>query len=159
MLRTAVILSMSVAVAACSRNGPPSAASDGRLNGEWEIALTLRPAPGTRTADSVSTLGTVAFVPNRAGARIAAFGGVPQQVGTHNLRLERLVPELDSRSLTPVAAGASSGDSVHLVLDPGTDEPILLRGIWRGAEVTGDWLIHRRAGIDREGRFSLRRPP
>jgi hypothetical protein len=157
MPRTALILS--IVLAACGRSGAPGPASDGRLNGEWEIALTVQPTLGASASDSMPTRGTVAFVPNQAGVRVASFAGVPQQVGTHNLRLERLVPSLDLRSATPAAAGSSSQDSVHLVLDPDTDEPILLRGVWRGAEVTGDWLIHRRAGIDREGRFSLRRPP
>ncbi len=159
MNRAQWILSMSFVLAACGREGPADAPSDGRLNGEWEIALSVQPTAEGKDVDSASTHGTVAFLPNRARARVAGFGGVPQQVGTHNLRLDRLAPDLDSRSATPIAAGSSAGDSVHLVLDAGTDDPILLRGVWRGMEVTGVWLLHHRAGIDEEGRFSLRRLP
>jgi hypothetical protein len=140
-------------------NGEPSA--DGRLNGEWEIALTVLPGAFARgeSGDTATVRGTLAFVPNDARTRVPGFGSIPQQIGTHNLRLNRVVPELSSPTTSPIAAGASAGDSVRTVLDPEAGEPIVLRGIWQGSNVTGQWSVHRRAGIDQEGRFSLRRPP
>ena len=125
------------------------------------LILTAVTAPATRTLEtsgySAAVRGTLAFVPNRAGTRVPGFHGVPQQLGTHNLRLDRLVPGLDPQTIAPIAVGATAGYSVPIGLDPDAGEPILLRGTWQGSAVTGEWLMHRRAGIDREGLFSLRR--
>ncbi len=83
----------------------------------------LTPVPSrvraSRRASSREARGTIAFVLNRAGTRVADFGGVPQQVGTHNLRLGPLAPDLDPRTASPTAAGSSAGDSVRIVIDPG----------------------------------------
>ena len=157
----AALVGMTALLAAGCGGGKGEAASDGRLNGEWEIALTIVPAAFGREGggDTSTARGTLAFVPNQAGARISGFTTIPQQVGTHNVRLDRLVPELNPGTTVPIAAGSSAGDSVRMVLDPGSGEPIVLRGTWQGSEVAGEWMVHRRAGIDQEGRFSLRRRP
>ncbi len=146
-------------LAACGGGGKGAGAIDGRLNGEWEIVLVRVPGTFGREGlkDTTVARGTLAFVPNRAGTRVPSFGSVPQQVGTHNLRLDRLVPDVNPRTAVPMAAGSSAGDSVRLVLDPVSGEPIVLRGTWQGSQVTGEWMAHRRTGIDQEGRFSLRR--
>lgn len=159
MDRTGLIAVIALFSAGCGGAAPLDATRDGRLNGEWEIALTILPTAFKREdgGDTTATHGTLALLPNRAGTRVPSFGGIPEQVGTHNLRLNRLVPELSSRTNVPLVAGSSVGDSVRMVLDPGAGEPIVLRGRWRGSEVTGEWIVHRRSGLDQEGRFSLRR--
>lgn len=155
------IVTIALLAAACDGGRQGGAAQDDRLKGEWELVLTIFPATFGREGggDTATVRGTLAFVPNRAGTRVPSFGGIPQQVGSHNLRLDRLVPELSPRTTVPMAAGTSVGDSVRMVLDPGSGEPIVLRGAWRESEVRGEWMVHHRAGIDQEGRFSLRRPP
>jgi hypothetical protein len=159
--RAGLIGGIVLLAAGCGGAGKGEPSPDGRLNGEWEIALTVLPGAFARegSGDTATVRGTLAFVPNDARTRVPSFGSIPQQVGTHNLRLNRVVPELSSPTTSPIAAGASKGDSVRMVLDAESGEPIVLRGTWQGSDVTGQWSIHRRAGIDQEGRFSLRRPP
>jgi hypothetical protein len=152
------IVAIMLLVAGCGGGGDVVKGSDQRLAGEWDIELTMSPVPFGRAGDTATVQGTVAFVPNRAGTRVPSFGGTPQQLGTHNARLDRLIPDLDPRTAVPMAAGSSAGDSVRLVLDPGSSEPIVLRGVWQDEGVQGEWTAHRRAGIDKEGRFTLRRP-
>ncbi|HEY8258974.1 MAG TPA: hypothetical protein VIG08_15045 [Gemmatimonadales bacterium] len=161
MERTGLIVAIALLSVGCGGAGPGDASPDARMNGEWEIALTILPTAFAREGggDTTATRGTLALLPNRAGTRVPGFAGIPQQVGTHNLRLNRLVPELGSRTNLPVVAGSSAGDSVLMVLDPGAGAPIVLRGRWEGSEVMGEWMVHRRSGLDQEGRFSLRRPP
>ena len=161
MAQPGVIAAIVLLTAGCGGSGQGEPTQDGRLNGEWEISLTVSPGTFARewSGDTATVRGTLAFVPNRAGTRVPSFGSIPQQVGTHNLRLNSMVPQLASPTTTPMAAGASAGDSVRLVLDPESGEPMVLRGTWQGSDVTGQWTVHRRAGIDQEGRFSLRRPP
>jgi hypothetical protein len=145
---------------ACGGAAQGGLAPDGRLNGEWEISLTVAAGTFDRevSGDTGPVRGTLAFVPNEAGSRVPSFAGIPEQVGTHNLRLNRVVPELSTPTTSPLAAGASTGDSVRIVLDPQSGEPIVLRGTWQDSMVTGEWIVHRRAGIDQSGRFTLRRP-
>ena len=157
--RATLMAGLAFLTAGCGDAGM-RATADGRLNGEWEIALTV--LPGTlaheRGGDTATVRGTLAFVPNDARTQVPSFDGVPQQVGTHNLPLSRVMPELSAPAISPIAAGASVGDSVRLVLLPESGEPIVLRGTWQGPDVTGQWSVHRRAGIDEKGRFSLHRP-
>lgn len=160
MARAGLIGTIALLAAGCGDSGQRGPSTDGRLNGEWELALSIVPAVGLAIAgDTTPARGTLAFVPNSSAVHVPGFVGIPQQVGTHNLRLERIIPGLSPRSTEVLAAGVSTGDSVRMVLDPESGEPIVLRGRWQGSDVTGQWTLHRRAGIDQEGRFSLRRPP
>ena len=160
MIRARTVATIALLAAACGGGARPSGDVDDRLSGEWEIALTRSPSGfGAGRVDTATVRGRVAFLPNRSGGVVSSFGGVPRQVGTHNVRLDRLVPDIDPRAALPLAAGSSAGDSVRIVLDPGDDEPLVLRGAWRGAMVAGAWVAHHRAGIDQEGRFTMRRPP
>lgn len=142
----------------CGGSDQRGTSRDARLNGEWEIALTVFPGSFAHEGDTGTVRGTLAFVPNDAGTRVPSFGGIPEQVGTHNLRLARVLRELSTSTTAPMAAAISSGDSVRMVLDPESGEPVVLRGTWQGPAVAGQWSVHHRAGIDQEGRFSLRRP-
>ena len=157
--RAALIGAMALLAAGCHGSDQGESAPDGRLNGEWEIALTIAPFGRESASDTTPARGTLAFVPNSAAVRVPGFTGVPQQVGTHNLRLDQIVPDLSPRTTEALAAGSSIGDSVRLVLDPGSGDLVVMRGRWQDSAVTGEWMVHRRAGIDREGRFSLRRRP
>lgn len=162
MVPTSPIVIVILLLTACG--GAPvrrdGAAGDPRLDGEWEIVLTISPSPFGREIRGTTgrAQGTVAFVPNRAGTAIPGFGGVPQELGTHDLGLAELLPEFSDGRALPMAAGSGAGDSVHLVLQTGSGQPVVLHGTWRENEVTGEWMAHRRAGIDQEGRFTLRRP-
>jgi hypothetical protein len=160
MAQVGLIGMIALLTAGCGGSGQGEPTLDRRLDGEWELALSIAPAFGREIAgDTIPARGTLAFVPNSAAVRVPGFNGVPQQVGTHNLRLDRIIPGLSPRTSEVLAAGLSAGDSVRMVLDPESGEPVLLRGAWQGSGVTGLWSVHRRAGIDQEGRFSLRRPP
>ncbi|MGH7499775.1 MAG: hypothetical protein ACREL3_13090 [Gemmatimonadales bacterium] len=161
MTNRARVVAIALLVTACGGGREGGSVLDDRLNGEWELVLTARPATFTAGAvtESATARGTLAFLPNTAGAVVPNFKGTPQQVGTHNLQLGALVPELSPRAAAPMAAAASVGDSVRVVLDPSSVEPIILRGSWQGGEVAGEWTAHQRAGIDRGGRFTLRKRP
>ena len=158
--RARAIVTWTLLAAACGgaeRSGS-GMVKDDRLDGEWELTLTVMPtALALETHEGPTEAhGTVAFVANHAGAPVPGFGTTPEQVGTHNLPLGLVVPGLD-RAGTPTAAGTSTGDSVRLMLDSQSDEPVVLRGVWQGAGASGEWTAHRRADIDRGGRFTLRR--
>lgn len=161
MTRLRSLISIAWLAAGCSRGQAVDGVADQRLSGEWDIVLTLSPTSIAQVGrrDTAGVRATVAFLPNRADTRVPSFGGVPQQLGTHNARLDRLVPDIDPRTALPMAAGSSAGDSVRLVLDQGSGEPIVLRGTWQDGGVQGEWMAHHRAGIDQGGRFTLRRPP
>src|SRR2546426_2068589 len=158
MARAGMIGALALLAAGCGSTGKGESSSDGRLNGEWRITLRLAPPFGRGPAgDTEVASGTLAFIPNSAVIHVPGFGGVPQQIGTHNVRLDRIVPELSPRTTEALAAGLSTGDSVRLVLDPGSGDLIILRGRWQDSSVTGEWMFHRRAGIDEAGTFTLRR--
>ena len=133
----ALALTIALLVTACGGGRQGEGVHDDRLNGEWDLVLTALPTDLTARAagESATARGTLAFLPNRAGALVPNFKGMPQQVGTHNLQLGGLVPELGPPAAPPMAAGASAGDSVRVVIDPASAEPIILRGSWQGGEV------------------------
>lgn len=80
--RAGLIATIALQMSACGEAGEGESAPDGRLSGDWEISMTVVSGVIEREAQirGAPVRGSVVLIPNRAGIRIQAFGGIPQQI-------------------------------------------------------------------------------
>ena len=170
MIPKCVVLLVFMSVA-CGH--PPSdgrASSIGGANdlvGLWDATLSLVHhyplEPGPPTARSVC--GTLGFVENR-GRVDSDTESTPRQIGVYDLALTRIGLEWRGEPAFPVAVAVSgsgtdssgraqTGDSVRIVLNPGSDERIVLLGRFVTAGIDGEWTAQSARGTA-SGAFALR---
>lgn len=131
------------------------------LVGAWDVSLSLsRAYPLGLTPKTRQICGTVGFVENHQ----ASDGSTDDDRGVYDLDLARLgLGWLDVPSY-PIAVatihanavkGESSSDSVAIVLNPGSDERIILLGRYELGGINGKWTAQSARGMA-TGEFLLR---
>lgn len=144
-----------------------SSAGANNLVGLWDAALSLAHPyplePDSPTARSVC--GTLGFVDNH-GRIDGGTESEPLQIGVYDLALTRIGLEWRGEPAFPVAVAsggaapdsssrAEAGDSVRIVLNPGSDERIVLLGRYDARRIEGEWTAQSARGTA-SGAFSLR---
>jgi len=150
-IRTAVA---SLAISACRASPVVDLEAAALLEGEWNLALSVDPAPGLPGPEAIR--GTVALLANRAGIKAPEFPGIPLNVGVHDLALGHLSPGLGGEGL-PEVIGGVAGDSVVMVIGPGANHPMHLRGRFGADSIVGRWTAYQRAGPAYVGSFVMTR--
>jgi hypothetical protein len=157
-----------VLLAACSGGSAAVIANNEResnrqLTGAWDATLSLaRPYPLAFNAPPARRIcGTIGFVEGRA---LADDGGNYESNGVYRLDLGRLGLDWLDDSRYPIAlarqpmsakADSAAADSIAIVLNPDSQERILLLGRYDAGEIDGDWTAQSARGTA-SGSFSLR---
>lgn len=157
-----IIIAVTVLLApACRRDGKVweaelTAAGAIRLVGLWTIRLRTDRSPGVE--EGAQSTGEVAFTLNHERLRGKGFDRLPMLFGTYAIDFTSLGLGAGSGADAPEAEGNLRGDSVSIILAPGSAVPIALRGAVSGDSVSGRWQTTRRSGVAATGEFVLRRP-
>jgi len=165
----AVALSVSLLACAGAENdasSPSDAAGDLSMIGAWDAQLSLQHAYplGLRAPADHRICGTIGFVENHNHSRFS-IGEMPT-LGVYDLDLARLGLDWLNDNSYPAAvasvvdrAGAERDrtprDSITIVLNPGSQERIVLRGQASADGIDGDWTAQSARGTA-TGSFSLR---
>lgn len=136
------------------------------LVGAWDAQLSLKRPYQLGLSDPVARriCGTMGFVENHY-ATADATDGAPS-VGVYDLDLSRLGLDWLNTTAFPTAVASDagdvrarvnerSGDSVTIILNPGSSERIVLLGRYNAAGIDGDWVAQSVRGTA-SGAFSLR---
>lgn len=134
-----------------------------QLTGAWDASMSLaRPYPLAFNASPARRIcGTIGFVDGRAQTNSDANY---ESNGVYRLDLNRLGLDWLDDSRYPVAlarqpmavkAHSAAADSVTIVLNPDSQERILLLGRYDDAGIDGDWTAQSARGTA-SGSFSLR---
>jgi hypothetical protein len=149
-----VIAGMGLWLSGCTYSADFDVAQAERLEGVWELRMQGTPAPPR--SDTTEATGQVALVVNKALTRVDGFPGVPLTVGVHDLDLGDIAPGLGRREGVPGVAAGLRGDSVDLVIAPGSALPIRLRGLLGDDTVAGVWEAWReRVVLPSAGTFAM----
>ena len=161
------------AVIACGRGQPErrfalDAQPHRSLVGAWDAKLSLtRPYPlGHGDPAATRICGTMGLVENHYATRAELRAGMRPHVGVYDLDLSALgLDWLDDKAFPaalvsearPDRAGATTPDTVAIVLNPGSPERIVLLGQYDDVqEIAGEWTAQSSRGTA-TGSFSLRR--
>ena len=164
------LLTALLAVRACAGQEPPTNATAGgapeAMIGAWDVTLSLsHPYPIGLDEPRVREIcGTMGFVQNDHRAQ-SGFDSVPN-LGVYDLDLTGLglnwlndasfPAALVTRFEPAQAKGVGArGDSVRIVLNPGSREQILLKGQRNVDGIDGVWVAQSARGTA-SGSFSLR---
>ena len=146
---------------ACRRDGriweaELAAAEASRLVGLWTIHLRTDRGPGVE--EGARSAGEIAFTLNAERLPGKGVDQPPMLFGTYTMDFTPLGLGAGSGADVPEAEASLTGDSVSVMLAPGSAVPITLRGTLSGDSVTGRWQTTRRSGLSATGEFVLRRP-
>lgn len=169
ILKSIALLVLSLA--ACGRAPKEARLAEGTavndLVGAWDATMSLTQpyplepdAPGAR-----EVCGTIGFVQNHGRVAGDSESDKPMQLGVYDIALRRIGLEWNGETAFP-AALASSGlgddgisraaarDSVRIVLNPGSNERIVLLGSYDGGKIEGGWTARSARGTA-TGSFSM----
>jgi hypothetical protein len=132
--------------------------------GAWDATMrVVRPYPlQFGSSDATEICGTIGFVENhlRTGATDEVTAAT--QIGVYDLPLSRLGLEWNGVASFPAAAvstnnplSAAISDSVRIVLNPGSEERIVLSGRYEAKGIDGTWMAQSARGTA-IGSFSMR---
>ena len=116
------------------------------LAGTWHVELI---AESTDSAAGRHTDGELALTLNEEHL------GSPDLFGTYDVSFTPLGFTVFPSAGVPSIAATVAGDSITLVLAPGSQLPITMRGVRHGDSILGRWSAHQRAGSDALGTFVL----
>jgi hypothetical protein len=143
-------------------------AETNELVGVWDATMTLAQpyplepdAPGAR-----EVCGTLGFVENHGRVAGSTDSDTPLQIGVYDLVLKRIGLEWNGEPAFPVALASrglgdnsarrsGAGDSVRIVLNPGSEERIVLLGRHDLRGIEGEWTAQSARGTA-GGAFSMR---
>jgi hypothetical protein len=159
MKRLRVVLAawLGLLAAGCTPSPSLDVGQAERLAGVWD--LRMRSSAAGPRLDSSEARGQLDLVVNRARTRVPGLGGVPLNVGVHNLDLRLLDPSLAQSRGVPGAAGGLHGDSLRIFIAPGSAAPIRLDGVLIGTDsAAGRWSVWgERVVVAASGTFVMRR--
>jgi len=146
---------------ACRRDGRVwdaelAAAQASRLVGLWTIRLRTDRSPGVE--EGARSAGEIAFTLNAERLSGKSVDRAPMLFGTFTMDFAPLGLGAGPGVEVPEAEARLTGDSVSVILAPGSALPIALRGVISGDSVSGRWQTTRRSGVAAMGEFMLRRP-
>jgi hypothetical protein len=128
------------------------------LVGAWDAKLSLKQPYQLEAHDPAAKgiCGTIGFVENRYGGARPDLVGNPPHVGVYDMDLSLLGLDWQGEKSFPTAvASAFDGyrgrqrrgpDSVRIVLNPGSQERIVLRGQYDVAGISGVWTAQSSRG-------------
>jgi len=123
------------------------------LAGSWQVDMTV----ATAGADSGRHVtGSIALTLNEEMLAAPGLDSTPEAFGTYDLDITPFAFAIGNASGVPTVVAALSGDTLRLILAPGSSAPAMLRGAVQGDSVSGRWSVHQRAGPDALGNFVLR---
>jgi hypothetical protein len=157
---------------ACTEGRSSGAARDSAIGremvGVWDATMRVNhPYPlQLRSSDAVEICGMIGLVENHASNTAADDIGAATQLGVYDLPLSRLGLEWNGLASFPaatVSTGIDSGigssatvrDSVRIVLNPGSEERIVLSGRYEANGIHGTWTAQSARGTA-TGTFSMR---
>jgi len=162
------VLLLLLASAACgtSHPGESAAGESDRLVGVWDAKLSLtNPYPlAPDRIDARQVCGAIGFVEYRRARDEPLIAGGVSTIGVYDLELQRLGLEWRGENSLPTAFGSDrspaqsrvgSVDSIAIELNPGTDERIVLLGVYHAGGIVGDWSARSARGMA-TGAFSMR---
>ena len=166
------IVLLALMAVACKRapneSESPRSTVQNDLVGVWDATISLvHPyplEPDSPTARAVC--GTLGLVDNHGRVDRGVESNQPMQIGVYDLALSRIGLEWSGEVAFPIAvAGSERGrdsasrpgadDSVHIVLNPGGQEQIVLLGRHDARGIEGAWTAQSARGTA-SGAFSLR---
>jgi hypothetical protein len=125
------------------------------LAGSWEI--TVRRFGGSDTTHWRRVTGHLALTLNDQGLDLDDLGSRPMVFGTYDVAFDSVGVRPGTSAGVPAVAAVLRGDSLHLVVGPGTGESLELGGVLHGDSAAGLWRTFQRAGPGAIGDFTLRR--
>jgi hypothetical protein len=139
-----------------------------KLVGVWDATMSVeRPYPlQLRSSEVRAICGTIGVVENRQKNASGEEVGSATQIGVYDLPLTQIglewngipafptvaVSTANARSFT---AHKSTSDSVQVVLNPGSEERIVLSGLYGERGLQGTWIAQSARGTA-TGSFSMR---
>ena len=164
-----LLLLLSVACRRVSEKSPSRGqAETSELVGVWDATMSLaQPYPLEPDAPAAREVcGTVGFVENHGRVGGGTDSDTPLQVGVYDLALKRIGLEWNGEPAFPAAVASralgddsvrrlGAGDSLRIVLNPGSEERIVLLGRYEGREIEGEWTAQSARGTA-GGAFSMR---
>ena len=157
-----IVIAVTVLIAsACRHDGKVweaelAAAKASRLVGLWAIHLRTDRGPGV--VEGARSAGEIAFTLNAERLPGKGVDQPPMLFGTYAMDFTPLGLGAGSGAAVPEVEASLTGDSVSVLLAPGSAVPIALRGTLSGDSVSGRWQTTRRSGVAATGEFVLRRP-
>ncbi|MEP6573871.1 MAG: hypothetical protein ABJD11_14300 [Gemmatimonadota bacterium] len=152
--RRCLALLLAASVLACGNN--PAAwrahladANAGRLVGIWN--LRLQTDSGSDATRPMEFDGRVGLTLNESGLGGPGSGSPPELFGTYDFDFSRLGFVPGASDGVPTLVARLRGDSIDLVLGPGSAFPVECEGLIAHDSISGRWTMHQRSGIDRAG--------
>lgn len=167
--RTLVLL---IILAACSEGRSANTGGEDpaarKLVGVWDATLKVgRPYPLQLQPSQVAEIcGTIGLIENGTGSASAADVASATQLGVYDLPLSQIGLEWNGKAAFPAATASITGhttyasppggsDSVRIVLNPGSEERIILSGRYEPGGIEGTWTAQSARGTA-NGSFSMR---
>jgi hypothetical protein len=160
-----VLIACSEGRSANTRGEDPAA---GKLVGVWDATLKVgRPYPLQLQPSQVTTIcGTIGLIENGTRSASAEDVASATQLGVYDLPLSQIGLEWNGKAAFPAvtasiagsatyASPASGSDSVRIVLNPGSEERIILSGRYEPGGIQGTWTAQSARGTA-NGSFSMR---
>ena len=164
-----------VVLIVCTACGEGRSAGSGRnhavpqeLVAAWDASMQVNQSyplqPGPSAAAEIC--GTISLVENRAAARPTEGVDAPTYLGVYDLPLSSIGLEWSGAPSFPEATVSiasnrahgptgSTSDSVRIVLNPGSEERIVLSGRYEANGIRGAWVAQSARGTA-NGSFSMR---
>jgi hypothetical protein len=128
-----------------------------RLVGVWDVAFYVdHPVQLASWSSRRDVRGTVALIENHVPG--ASFRELPTALhyGVYDVDFAAIGFDPREGGRVPTAVGRADSDSVDIVLTPGSDRSVFMRGRFSDDSVTGVWSVAARA-FGGGGRFVMRR--
>jgi hypothetical protein len=138
------------------------------LVGTWDATMSVeRPYPlQLRPSEVTAICGTIGLVENRQKTASSEEVGSATQIGAYDLPLTQIglewngIPAFPTAAVSTAntrsyAAHSSTSDSVRIVLNPGSEESIVLSGRYGDSGIQGTWIAQSARGTA-TGSFSMR---
>jgi hypothetical protein len=164
-------LALLIVLAACSEGRSANTAGEDpaarKLVGAWDATMKVeRPYPLQLRPSQVTTIcGTIAMIENRSKSASSEDIASATQLGVYDLPLSQIGLEWSGKAEFPAATSmtgpttytspASESDSVRIVLNPGSEERIILSGRYEPGGIQGTWTAQSARGTA-TGSFSMR---
>ncbi len=162
-----VLVALLIASVACTEGRPSAGGRDDaiarELVGAWDATMRVEhPYPlQLRSSDAIEICGTIGLVENHAGNAQPSESSVATQLGVYDLPLSQLglewngVASFPSLTVATSPSAAAVSDSVRIVLNPESEERIVLLGRYEAKEIRGVWTAQSARGTA-SGSFSMR---
>jgi len=165
-------LALLIILVACSEGRSASAGRDapaaGKLVGVWDATMKVeRPYPLQLQPSQVTAIcGAIGLIENGTRSASAEDVASATQLGVYDLPLSQIGLEWSGKAAFPAAAAsitgpatdtspASGSDSVRILLNPGSEERIILSGRYESGGIQGTWTAQSARGTA-NGSFSMR---